>query len=564
VERGINRPGCVEGAFDLLIQNSNLETYSTFSVRGVLRSGRRTFGRTASWGALLAICSVLSACAGVRAGVNRMTELYPQTSPITEIGCFNEVDNSKCKTCSQAIKDLTSGDVGQLTSNRNDSCNISNALECVQNTKLEDADFLMCREERQLGVGVGLAALAAGSGGAAFAGSTAAAVAMGSIAGAGLGLDFITYNASKTMAFASAVDQLDCVSKSTIPPQAENNNIQNAAATFKAAVDNQFDSCLATQTSVASLYKAEEKIAEFQSTFAQGQLDRFGLNVVLAVQTSQISAFAGSQNGIPTAGQIQQGIQALSQTIPSVALPSGAGKAGALAGTADCSGAFDKAEKASVAFHESLALFQLPDPQFQQCLSISAVSAGGGGGSGSTSGKGGGGGGSGGSGSGSGGGGSGSGGGGSGSGGGGSGSGGGGSGSGGGGSGSGGGGSGSGGGGSGSGSAPLSVQFPGNIAYVDKSGSTMVQITGGTPPYYWISVDAHNDKNNNDDSVMVSSPVVTLPKTNKDGGRVFIADQAGSQQVVYVKPPQPKAEASPAACCCTITPCSTKSRKAMK
>lgn len=89
-----------KGAVHFLAQNSNIETYSTLSAPEFLDAGSRVFRRIASWGAILAMCSIVSACAGFNAGVNRMTELYPQTSPITEIGCFNEVVDK----CGHALK----------------------------------------------------------------------------------------------------------------------------------------------------------------------------------------------------------------------------------------------------------------------------------------------------------------------------------------------------------------------------------------------------------------------------------------------------------------------------
>jgi hypothetical protein len=56
----------------------------------------------------------------------------------------------------------------------------------------------------------------------------------------------------------------------------------------------------------------------------------------------------------------------------------------------------------------------------------------------------------------------------------------------------------------------------------------VLQATGGTPPYYFIALD-------DADGVVVSAPEVRLDK-GAAGGRVLVADQGGSQQMIYVLP----------------------------
>jgi hypothetical protein len=533
---------------------------------------RRILGVLATW------CIFLSGCG--------MTELYPQVPVVSTFGCF--FDNTKpnaitaCGNCSNAVTNLTntpencsSFEVSEdattppsaapsttppsaasftALSEEPDpcSCTIKEALSCAENTRQIDADFLMCREERQLGLGAGIALLAAGAGGAFSAGSIVAAGIVGSIAGGALGLDYGTFNSAKSPAFGNATAQVDCIYRSTLPTAAEQSDISKKYQAFNKAFGNVATHCKITsedQNAIWRLYKAEDLVGERQEKYAEEQLKHFGLNVYLAVVSSQVDAFAASQNGIVTPSNIQSGLTAMSYTIPSAALPSpSAAPSPSTAATKEamtaflaqmaenqetCRTAFSAVEQTGTAFHASLAAFQLPDPQFQQCLSLSsgapaAASSASASPSGSKSPKG-----------------------------------------------TGtpaanptggpaspnGGSPSSGAGGpsaspsnsagapASSGPSPLQVVILTNNAAVDNSkfsAGVSLQVTGGVPPYYWFAVD---------DGVEVVNPEVRLPRAadlpaaENPIQRVLIADQGGSQQIVYVMPsPTPSA---------TPTPCPT-------
>ncbi len=144
-----------------------------------------------------------------------LTELYPKVPVVDKFACFDEFTKfddqhpkstenpsaaDACKSCEDAADVLTyspdecdSFDLTRYVSAAGVfaapqapdkcACRIKSALICAKSTRQMDGDFLMCREERQLGIGTGIATLAAGAGGAVVAGSTLAAVIMGSIAG---------------------------------------------------------------------------------------------------------------------------------------------------------------------------------------------------------------------------------------------------------------------------------------------------------------------------------------------------------------------------------------------
>jgi hypothetical protein len=434
--------------------------------------------------------SVKTTARSIASGYHRMTELYPSTSELSQISCLNpplDQEKKACGVCEKSLNNIES-DTGTTGGQ---SCPMSAALSCAENTRIVDEDFLMCREKRQLIVGTGIALLAAGAGGAAIAGSTIVAVATGSIAGAGLGLDAATYNSSKSSAFGTAAGALDCIVRKTLPAQEALKDIDNTFANF----ENVSISCPSgtTASSTAALYEAEKNIAQSQKDAAHKQLDSFGFNVFAATRTAQIAAFVGSQNGIPTPTQIQTAIQNMSISLPTPTVPK--------AEEAACK--LPEAESAAIAFHVALSHFQLPDPMFQQCLSANTGNGGSSsaatknvGNGGTSQGNGGspdGGGTQGGGGSQSG------------------------------------NGSQSSGNQSSGGSQPFTVQPATNstvcVNNKNQDAGATLQVTGGTPPYYFAAVDL---------GVTVSAPEVRLDKGDAKGGRVLVGDQAGSQQVIYV------------------------------
>jgi hypothetical protein len=416
------------------------------------------------------------------------------------------------------------------TVNRCGKCTITAALDCVGTTRNADADFLRCREDRQLLLASGIATLAAGAGGAVVAGSTVAAVSMGAIAGAGLGLDYATFNASKSQAFANASDQLECIFDNTVAAKAQVNLIVEKYSKFqqeKARLGN----CDYDSTAIQSVYAAEDAIGAYQWKYAWRQLSHFGLNVYLGVRNAQNTALSASQFGVVQPSQIAQAVQAMSYSIPT------------LSGVSQASGPtcddieLTRMENAAREFRAALAAFHLPDPSFQQCMAINAysgVSSGSstsnsktsttsGAPSGSTP--------------------------------------------------SGNTPSGNPGGNPGS-SQPtnvspssaatpsaLVVQVQPNTATVNNSSlfpGTALVVSGGVPPYYAKAIDTYPPKPQfAKTGVLVAFPDVRLP-LQSTGGRVLVADQAGSQQIVYVTAGASSSGPAPAAsapCCCATVPC---------
>jgi hypothetical protein len=521
-----------------------------------------------------------------------MTELYPQVPVVTTFGCFFDKTNpdaiTTCGSCQNAADNLTksavqcssfsvpeytptqSSDATASTkpstgapsiappapaASPNDqasadqsaqcSCKIEEALECAETTRQVDADFLMCREERQLGVGALIASMGAGSGGAFTAGSILAAGIVGSIAGGALGLDYGTFNSAKSPAFGNATAQVDCIYRSTLPTKAELTRIETKYKSFDQALQSVhkdstgYDCRDYDEGTIWRLYASEDLVGYTQEKYAEEQVADFGVNVYLAVVSSQVGAFAASQSGIVTPASIGSGLTAESYTIPgptqsqyppiNQAAAAKMAKSMVNSGIVDsCRNQFSKVEQAGTDFRASLAAFQLPDPQFQACLSLSssapaAASPTSASPSGSKSPKGapssgatpppaggapnsspvgpsatp----------------------------------------------------SGSAGAPAGSGASPLTVQILTNNAAVDDSkfsAGASLQVTGGVPPYYWIAVD---------DGVDVVNPEVRLqkaadlPAAANPIKRVLIADQGGSQQIVYVMPsPTPTATPTPTPC----------------
>jgi hypothetical protein len=470
--------------------------------------------------------------------------------PLTPVGDISGTsaqaeprDDTPCNTCRDALRTLTespdecgtpfqietderTADADSVSYVRDPcTCPIRSAMLCAERTRYVDADFLMCREEKQLAIGAGVVGLAAGTGGAFAAGSAMAGEIMGLISGGMLGLDFASFNASKSPAFGNAIYQTDCIYRNTTPALREIQDIEATFEHFKVPTD-----CPSNDEPTIRLYLAEKFIGWQQLHFAAAQLNRSGLSAFQAIESAQVGGFANSQAGIVSPTQIGQGVSALNYTLPGVSLPSGgeafqptsSGKADLMMEPpTQTSCSFTQTEENSILFRASLAAFQLPDTQVQQCLSLNAGGGGGAASATASSGQK---------------------------------------------------------GASGPGNAPsggpggspngsttsgtgsqgqgaggqLAVALLNNTVVLDNRQSdacTTVQVTGGTPPYYWVAVDDQATH-----GVQVSSPEIRLKQSisggqSFDGGRVLVADQGGSQQIVYVtsinKAPLPSPSATP-------------------
>lgn len=497
---------------------------------------------------LLTVCVIL--CCGCA-----MFRLYPKVPVVQEFEChlFDRHPDpaDACEPCRIALKRRTgftptstaseycgkSFDFTKPEKNAEESythlwehlnvcaCQMSDALKCAEAIRGVDAEFALCREERQLAIGITIATLAAGAGGAVAGGNSLAAVIMGSLAGAGLGLDFATFNSAKSAAFGAATSQVDCIYRTAAPSVTVVDEVVKRAADFKeylagALVPQPAAGCSESVRSAEALYKAEVDIGQRQARYAVEQLEQSATKMYQVIESTQVTAFAASQSGVVGPTQIQQGVASMSFAVPGLTTPTTLLKPAAVeVEGVEVKRCFDEqkmgeAEQQATTFRAALAAvqLQLPDSQFQQCLGLSvstSAPAGGGSKGGNTGGGQGG---------------------------------------------NPGGGQGGNQGGQNSGAsspAPLTAQPSAVfVKNTNRDGVASIQVTGGTPPYYWKALDT---------CVVVASPEVRLLKRpSKDCGkengeeasRVLIADQGGSQVVVYVASCPSTCVAAP----CTSTP----------
>lgn len=192
------------------------------------------------------------------------------------------------------------------------SC-VDTAIGCAAATRNSYADFLNCREDFQIGVGTAITTVAAASAAVTLGASAVAGAALGSVAAAGLGADYIGYNSMKSAAYATATSQLQCIIydasslTGTLPSIETNNDDLNSA----------FKSSAASPECAPKPYlpfyldvQAERGIALQQIRFLQKKYQRVGLDIFATTQNIDVRAFSGGQSGVPSATTIQSALQA--------------------------------------------------------------------------------------------------------------------------------------------------------------------------------------------------------------------------------------------------------------
>lgn len=398
---------------------------------------------------------------------------------------------------------------------------MESAVACATATEKVYGGFLLCREKKQILAGVGIGALAASGAAVAASGiSSVAAVSLGGAAGAGLGFDYMIYNKAKTQAYANAIVRLQCVVTEVSP-------LRNKSPELT-ALDlgvGKIDESLGT-AEIPCFYKSEAEYAQYRlavarygiakrrKAYAQEALSELPDEVVSAVKTVDVRAFAASQSGVPDSDQIAKGAQATTAFLkpPSTgqAVKSGPrieafseqlrkeGKPP----LSECSAMTQKLETETKRIDGALAKVRLPDPNFAECFAIKAYEeaasgatktsttgnssksnnggkqSGGGGGSLQTS------------------------------------------------------------------QRPNKIAFqilPSDIVYIDKtkpSASPDAKIVGGTPPYYIAVVDPGSvgvvQASQNDLFVGLQINLLNMaPK--EQPARILVADQAGAEETIYVK-----------------------------
>ncbi len=240
------------------------------------------------------------------------------------------------------------------------SLNVNLAMECVSSTQKAYGTYLRCSEKKQLLIGFAIASLGAASATLAAASvSTLAAASLGGAAGGGLGLDYVFYNKARRGAYSNGIVQLQCIandcnSVSVNLPQFTASTLDAHLITKflheQADVDNLYTSVSALDadlrqsplyntckdehfvkeetTQVASLtasynqfnaqaplVAAQVKIALKLQNHISTRLDQLDSDVISAVDTVDVRAFAAAQAGVPDADQLAKALQATSTVL---------------------------------------------------------------------------------------------------------------------------------------------------------------------------------------------------------------------------------------------------------
>ena len=419
---------------------------------------------------------------------------------------------------------------------------IEAGVQCAQATRDTFGEFLTCREERQLIAGGAIATLAAAASGVAAAGvSWVAAASLGATAGAGLGLEVALYNKAKTKAYSDASVQLQCVIGDSTPLEGKFDQLSQNDLGSDSVTNESFDSTTQIDAALNALQNceagghlsaiddasyrlvaAEYTITKRREAYAKARLNTMGPDIVLSVHNIDVRAFAASQSGVPDPDQIEKGVQAVSVPMPSAKGAGAGGKAGgvpaAAAAPATCSSGsvqpmLAKIQVATAALNRSLEGIRLTDTGFPTCLAIKAYDEGSSSSSKSsstskTAGK-----------------------------------------------------------SKSSGSSPsddssstggaaakpsdstpqapptklaFQVMPSDNLNLDPDTSSATVKVTGGVAPYYAVAVDPEvSIQQATQTDPFVSYQVGLLPNAKK-GGRLLVADQGGSLELVYVNPAPPK------------------------
>jgi hypothetical protein len=528
---------------------------------------RRFISQAALWFALT-VSSLGSGCA-----LRNVTALYPSGPATAGYGCLKSYDAPA--VC-----------MGAETSGK-----LNDAVECADTTRDAYGSFLLCREERQLWGGAFIGALAAGAAGVATAGiSNTAAAALGATAGAGLAFDYATYNKAKSKAYADATVQLQCVETDVVPASSQflYKNYQNAGPDSdlldkynekKQAIDGTWVSLKDKYISIgkssdrqvcqselgdeykradSEMQEATLEIAQFTSLryltdarielmtrrqdYVNTRYRQMSLDVIAAVKTIDVRAFATSQSGIPDADQIAKAVQAAGSAIPQAKAAPGGAPVASLAGVQILRGpaahqcdllrsalqdvqvgserlkttlqtatrTVDRISYRLSLFDQALAALRIPDGGFAECLTLKSFEQSASGNASSTSKSG---------------------------------------------ASSGSGKSNSSGSQSGSNAqqsnnpsdsnSPSTAQKPSDIAFqvlpsdavqIDptKAPTATIKIVGGKPPYYWRVVDPGSIGvvQASQNALFVGLDVA--PVGNADKGRLLLGDSAGADEVVYM------------------------------
>ncbi len=242
------------------------------------------------------------------------------------------------------------------------------AIKCAEDTRNLFAQFLYCREQRQLGVGVAIAVLAAAAASVAAAGESAvAATALGGTAGSGLALTYVTQNKEKTKAYADAMTQLQCTISESTPLQDLLVELKNIDSKYICLDIERNSKASKTEKEETSQIWTKYKLAKERENVVQIRLSQLGQDIFSTVQTIDVRAFAASQKGIPDADQIQKAVQSVSGSIPKLPeLP----KQNPGNPISPCSK--ELVEEATRKLSGILDAIQLPKPGFPECLALKA------------------------------------------------------------------------------------------------------------------------------------------------------------------------------------------------
>ncbi len=340
--------------------NSNRQSTQNSSARGASTEGSAIRTQCA-FAALLVGSLIASGCASV--------ELYPP-GPVTR-----NFSKESCLSLTLPKEPVCSS---------NDT--LENGINCATTTRDNYGVFLECRESRQLVAGATVAMLAAGAAGVAAASvSAAGAAALGASAGAGLALDYATYNKVKTKAYSDAIMQLQCVISKSEPLQGKLAGLPDVRndLTYGANDDNLRNAklCLNSNRSDASLLNlaaAKYDLAKQHETAARDRLALMNVELVEAVDSIDVRAFAEAQSGVPDAAQIEQAVKSVNSAMPSTKAPPAAGAqpqaekqaVKAPANCGDIDHLIQSTTELTSRLNKAVADLKLPEKGYTECLAL--------------------------------------------------------------------------------------------------------------------------------------------------------------------------------------------------
>jgi hypothetical protein len=265
------------------------------------------FGRSICLASLVSAIGLLSGCA-----------LYPPGPVVQDYEQYRGIClRQNYSTVKTKIKNNCSSDLAPtaetLTAANTDTA-IDKAIGCATETENLYGGFLLCRENEQIAAGVAIGTLAAGAAAVAASGiSSIAAVSLAGVAGAGLGFDYMTYNKTKTQAYANAIVRLQCVvsdSQSLKGKSAALDSIQlppSLSDVSDPAKSKQWKAKDEAESAQVRLALAQYKIAKERKEYAANSLIRLSPAILSTVDTIDVRAFAASQSGVPDSDQIAKG-----------------------------------------------------------------------------------------------------------------------------------------------------------------------------------------------------------------------------------------------------------------